>query len=65
MDRSYDSLKGQNVTPAPHPWRGLQWDSVLCVEISVFDELKIINFRPFIFSLNFLKIRLKIIKKNG
>ena len=22
MDRSYDSLKGQKITPAPHPWTG-------------------------------------------
>ena len=49
MDRSYDSLKGQKITPAPHPWRGLQGGSAPCVEISVFDELKIINFRTFIF----------------
>ena len=31
MDRSYDSLKGQKVTPAPHPWRGLQGGSAPCV----------------------------------
>ena len=53
MDRSYDSLKGQKVTPAPHPWRELQGGSALCVEISVFDELKNINFRPFIFKSKF------------
>ena len=65
MDRSYDSLKGQKVTPASHPWRGLQGGSAPCVEISVLIWAKIINLRLLSVSLNFLKIRLKIIKKNG
>ena len=45
-----------------HPWRGLQGRSAPCVEIFVFDELKINSFRPF-FSQNILKIHLENTKK--
>ena len=45
-----------------HPWRGLQGGSAPCVELFVFDELKINSFRPF-FSQNILKIHLKNTKK--
>ena len=55
-----DFLKGQKVTPAP--LAGAARGIAPCIEIFVFDEQKINNFRPF-FSLNFLKICLKITKK--
>ena len=59
-------LKGLKVTPAPLAGvaRGAAPLAYPCVETFVFDELKINYFRPF-FSLNFLKIRLKITKNNG
>ena len=62
MDIPNDFVNEQKVTPAPLVVvaRG----SAPCIEIFVFDELKINSFRPFLVKIS-LKFTQKIPRKNG